>query len=136
MIDNIEIGKRIKQRREELGISALEIAEQTQLTRATIHRYESGEIKKIKLPVIEAIAQILDVNPDWLVGKSEYKTILSNDPYLNIFESDVKKIMNAVIDYISEHDDLVYDNKSINPEARISLIANLEAVKKLSKSNL
>ena len=41
-----EIGKRMKQRREEKGISG-EIAEATGLTKATIHRYESGEVAKI-----------------------------------------------------------------------------------------
>lgn len=68
---NMEIGKRIQQRRKALNISVVDIAAYTGLSKATIHRYESGDIKDIKLPVLETIAEILCVNPMWLLGKSE-----------------------------------------------------------------
>lgn len=68
---NEEIGKRIQQRRKTLNISVADIASYTGLSKATIHRYENGDIKNIKLPVIETIASILNVNPLWLIGKSE-----------------------------------------------------------------
>ena len=68
---NIKIGERIQQRRKALNISVVDVAAYTGLSKATIHRYESGDIKDIKLPVLETIAVILDVNPLWLIGKSE-----------------------------------------------------------------
>ena len=68
---NMEIGKRIQQRRKALNISVVDIAAHTGLSKATIHRYESGDIKDIKLPILETIAELLDVNPMWLIGKSE-----------------------------------------------------------------
>lgn len=68
---NIKIGERIQQRRKALNISVVDVAACTGLSKATIHRYESGDIKDIKLPVLETIAVILDVNPLWLIGKSE-----------------------------------------------------------------
>ena len=68
-----DIGKRIKTRRKELKISALELGDRVGLSKATIHRYENGDIKNIKMPVVEAMAQILKVNPLWLLGKSEVK---------------------------------------------------------------
>lgn len=68
---NEEIGKRIHQRRKALNISVVDIAMYTGLSKATIHRYENGEIQNIKLPVVETIAAILDVNPLWLIGKSD-----------------------------------------------------------------
>lgn len=68
---NSEIGKRIQQRRKALNISVVDIAIYTGLSKATIHRYENGEIQNIKLPVVETIAAILDVNPLWLIGKSD-----------------------------------------------------------------
>ena len=70
---NEEIGKRIQQRRKALNISVVDIAAYTGLSKATIHRYENGDIKNIKLPVIETIASILNVNPLWLIGKSQFK---------------------------------------------------------------
>lgn len=70
-MENTEIGTRIRQRRKTLNISVVDVAAYTGLSKATIHRYESGDIKDIKLPTIDAIASILDVNPAWLIGKSE-----------------------------------------------------------------
>lgn len=74
-MDIKEIGKRIKESREEVGISAVELAEVTGLNKATIHRYEKGDIKNIKLPVIESIANKLNINPSWIIGKSENKFV-------------------------------------------------------------
>lgn len=70
-MENTEIGTRIRQRRKSLNISVVDVASYTGLSKTTIHRYESGDIKDIKLPTIDAIASILDVNPAWLIGKSE-----------------------------------------------------------------
>lgn len=69
---NEEIGKRIQKRRKALNISVVDIATYTGLSKATIHRYENGDIRNIKLPVVETIATILNVNPLWLIGKSEH----------------------------------------------------------------
>ena len=68
---NIEIGKRIKQRREELGMTQEELGKELWLNKSTIQRYEAGRIAKIKLPVIHAMAKQLRVDPDWLVLKSD-----------------------------------------------------------------
>lgn len=132
MIDNVLIGKRIKSRREELNISAQEIAEQTGLTKATIHRYESGEIKKIKLPVVEAIASILKVSPAWLLGKSEDKFNITHTYINDSDKGDVKKVLKGLVDYITLEENLKYDNDPINPEVRLSLVSNIEAIIKIT----
>jgi len=38
------------------------------VTKATLSRYESGEIKEIPLNRVEAVANILSVSPEWLIG--------------------------------------------------------------------
>ena len=68
---NAEIGARIEARRKELGYTLEDVSRGVGVTRSTIQRYEKGLIEKIKLPVIEAIARYLKVNPAWLVGKSD-----------------------------------------------------------------
>ncbi len=68
---NTEIGARIKQRREELGYTLQQVADQIGVARSTIQRYESGAISKIKQPVITAIAGALDTQPGWLTGEQE-----------------------------------------------------------------
>lgn len=72
-MDRELIGSRIKQRRDELNMTQGDIAEQIGVAISTVQRYEKGQISKIKLPVVEAIARTLDVDPDWLIGKSDIR---------------------------------------------------------------
>ena len=74
-MDNLLIGKRIAASREVKGLTRKELALLIHVAASTISRYEKGEINKIKLPIIEAIARNLDVNPMWLIGKSEHKEV-------------------------------------------------------------
>lgn len=75
---NLEIGARIKARRTELGLTLDDIAGEIGVAKSTIQRYEKGTIDKLKLPVIEAIARTLHVNPSWLIGKSSDASESSN----------------------------------------------------------
>ena len=69
-MDNLTLGKKIKQAREAKGVTLNDIAEKIGVAKSTIQRYENGKISTPKLPVVHAIASALDVNPSWLVGKS------------------------------------------------------------------
>ncbi len=71
MEQNIQTGKRIQQRREELGLNLGDIAKEVGVAVSTIQRYEKGKIEKIKLPVIEAIAKALQVDPAWLLCQTD-----------------------------------------------------------------
>lgn len=93
---NEEIGLRIKSRRKELQISAVDLAAQTGLSKATIHRYESGDIKDIKLPTIEKMAKILSVNEMWLIGKSDIKERTSPNQELLALVDDAINILEEV----------------------------------------
>lgn len=70
-MDNKKIGLRIEQRRKARGLTLEAIAEEIGVAKSTIQRYEKGTIEKIKLPVIEAIARVLNVNPAWICYKSD-----------------------------------------------------------------
>lgn len=72
-MDTKEIGYRINLSRKEKKRTLQEIADATGLAKSTIQRYEKGLIERVKLPVIQAIAESLNVNPSWLVGKSDLK---------------------------------------------------------------
>ena len=69
-MDHRLLGDRIKQRRTELDMTQGDIAGQIGVAISTVQRYEKGQIEKIKLPVVEAIARVLKVEPDWLIGKT------------------------------------------------------------------
>lgn len=79
-MDNIEIGKRLKSRRIELGMTQGDIASEIGVAISTIQRYETGSIEKVKLPVLQAIARVLHVNPNWLIAKSDEKEVASSLP--------------------------------------------------------
>lgn len=68
---NIEIGNRIKYVRNLRNVTLDTIAQKVGVAKSTVQRYESGKIESIKLPVIESIANALNVNPAWIVGKSD-----------------------------------------------------------------
>ena len=70
-MQNQLIGRKIESRRKELGLTLDDIAKEIGVAKSTIQRYEKGSIEKIKLPVIEAIARVLSVDPAWLCGKSD-----------------------------------------------------------------
>lgn len=64
----MNIGDRIKQRRIELGIDAEELAEKIGKSRATIYRYENGDIENMPTTVLEPIAKALNITPAYLMG--------------------------------------------------------------------
>lgn len=62
------IGKRIKNRRVELGLSVNTIAKKLNKNRATIYRYENSAIKNLPITVLEPLAEILQTTPAYLMG--------------------------------------------------------------------
>lgn len=76
----MQTGKRIQAKREELGLNLGDIAQKVGVAVSTIQRYEKGKIEKIKLPVIEAIAKALAVDPAWLLGQTDCPTPAAQEP--------------------------------------------------------
>ena len=65
------IGDRIKNRRTELGLTADDVAARLGKSRATVYRYESGEIEKMPTTVLEPLAVVLNTTPAYLMGWEE-----------------------------------------------------------------
>jgi transcriptional regulator with XRE-family HTH domain len=64
----MSIGQRIKERREALGLTLEAVGSTLGVHRSTILRYESGDTRRIPLPVIEQLAGILQTTPTYLMG--------------------------------------------------------------------
>jgi len=62
------VGDNIKQRRESLGLSQVDLADAIGETKQTIWKYESGTVTNIPLPKVEAIAKALSCTPNELTG--------------------------------------------------------------------
>lgn len=71
-MDREKLGQRLKYARDDVRhMSLQDVADASGVARSTVQRYEAGKIQKIKLPVIESFARVLNVNPDWLACKSD-----------------------------------------------------------------
>ena len=62
---------KIKTVREQRGFTMAQLADMVGINKSTIKRYEDGTINRPSLPSIQSIAIALNVNPAWLVGKSD-----------------------------------------------------------------
>lgn len=67
----LDIGKRIKERRLELGLSAEDLAPMVGLSPATIYRYENGDIKKVNTNKLQPFAKALRTTESYLMGWQE-----------------------------------------------------------------
>lgn len=112
-MNNIEIGKRIKHARDAKSMSQEELGSQLGLNKSTIQRYESGQVQRIKLPILENMAKILGVSPSWLILKSDdpapiksnISAVYNNNIYrIPVFESVSAGFgayaVNEIVDYI------------------------------------
>ena len=67
----MRIGERIKQRRLELGYTADALAKLLNKNRATIYRYENGDIENMPIDVLEPLSKALNTTPAYLMGWQE-----------------------------------------------------------------
>lgn len=120
---NEEIGKRIQKRRKALNVSVVDIATYTGLSKATIHRYENGDIKNIKLPVIETMAAILNVNPLWLIGKSDRMERMDGKT------NDLCTALSQMITYVSDARYLTCGSRPVTDVERHMIVNTLRLAK-------
>ena len=105
-------GERIKARREALGLSVGELAERLNKNRATIYRYESGEIEDMPITVLEPLAKALNTTPAYIMGWEE-------EPL------DFESLLNALSQARSRPDSPEIAEaveKLINPEPRVVIM--------------
>lgn len=80
----MEIGKRIQTRRKELGMSVEELAKKLGKAKATVYRYENGDIENLPLDILEPIAKALAIKPECLMGWEEVQK--NNDAIVDIIK--------------------------------------------------
>lgn len=87
------IGERIKKLREEKNITVDKLAELIGKNRATIYRYESSEIEKLPISVLEPLCKALGTTPAYIMGWTDTKTNVSYTE--NNLTNHEKKVINA-----------------------------------------
>ena len=61
----------ISKRRHELKLTLEDVAQRVGVTRATVHRWETGEIVNLGQSRIAALAAVLQISPEYLLGWNE-----------------------------------------------------------------
>ena len=82
----MEMGDRIKERRQALHYTQEQLAEKLGLQKSAIAKYENGRVENIKRSVISKMAEVLECSPCYILGftdtleteyieKDDYKTL-------------------------------------------------------------
>lgn len=118
----MDIGKRLKQLRDSNGLTQEDVGKLTGVTKATINRYETGEID-IKRTVAIKLAAVFNVSPAYIMGWTDNPQI-DNKPgdaeleeNIIMYHRDGKtvkkkmtkeqmKMLSSMIDAIPEEDNL------------------------------
>lgn len=64
----MKVGERIKKRRKELGLSAEDLANEIGKSRATVYKYEKGDIENLPHTTLIPLAEALRTTPEYLLG--------------------------------------------------------------------
>lgn len=67
-IDYKEVGKRIKSRRKQLGLTQKQLGELVALSEGSVSRYESGSIKDAPTQKLNDFANALSIEVAWIIG--------------------------------------------------------------------
>lgn len=78
-MDNKTIGERIKELRKQQRMSIDVLAKKCGKSRATLYRYENGDIKKAPYTILVPIANALNTTPTKLMGLENEEFTISND---------------------------------------------------------
>lgn len=84
----MDLGNRIKTLRLSKGLTQDELANLLGLKKAAIHKYENGLVENIKRSTIQAMANIFEVSPCYILG---WESSISEPPINNIQLSNEEK---------------------------------------------
>lgn len=99
----MDLGKRIKDRRKELGLSAETVAEKMGVSPATVYRYESAEIMNMGIDKVESIANALYTTPAYLMGWTDEQPMTKKESRLfSDFRSLNPSGQDKAVDYVAD----------------------------------
>lgn len=89
----MDISKRIKSRREELGMSVEDLAKKINKNKATVYRYENGDIGKMPYDILKPLSDALNVSISYLLGSdSETQSLSKSEKKLLSFYNKLNSI--------------------------------------------
>lgn len=98
----MNVGQRIKARREELNLSAEKLGQLIGKAKTTIYRYESGYIETIPSSILEDLAKALKTTPAYLMGWTDNPDRELSDKEKEFIEA-VKNMSDDEIDKMNDY---------------------------------
>lgn len=71
----MKMGENIRSCRETLGLTQEQLGEKLGLQKSAIAKYENGKTENMKRSTIKDMSKLFNVNPAWLLGISDVKTL-------------------------------------------------------------
>jgi transcriptional regulator with XRE-family HTH domain len=106
-LNYIEIGRRIRSKRKELGLTQKELGAKVNLSEASVSKYESGKVEEASTTKINEFAEVLGVDIGWLLGientqKEKPATIAAHFEGEEFTEEELNEINNYIQFVISK----------------------------------
>lgn len=79
------IGYRIKERRKQIGLTGVEVAERVGIAQATYYRYETTKGENLPADLVRPLANVLLTTPEYLLGFTDDASVARRENYANIF---------------------------------------------------
>lgn len=126
----------VSNRRKELNLSMEKLGELVGVSKATVHRWESGEIKNVRRDKIALLAEALQTTPAYLMGWEEEEKEI--DPQwgnhkANIeYFSDNPELLNIYKDLVERNDiAILFDKtKDLEPKDIESVLLFVQMIRK------
>ncbi len=131
-----EIGKRIRSRREQLGMTQEELASRLGYkSKTTIAKIENGTNDIVQSKVTE-FAKVLDTTPAYLMGWTQLDGNIVNEkePELTARdEKDIAKILEQTKEQLLSQEGLMFDGDPASPEAINSILDAMQIGMEMAK---
>ena len=131
-----EIGKRIRSRREQLGMTQEELASRLGYkSKTTIAKIENGTNDIVQSKVTE-FAKVLDTTPAYLMGWTQLdgNVVNEKEPELTARdEKDIAKILEQTKEQLLSQEGLMFDGDPASPEAINSILDAMQIGMEMAK---
>ena len=130
------VGERLKQLREQLGMSQVDFATKINVSKQTLYKYENNIITNIPSDKIESAARICTVSPAYIMGWGNDLSPITSDTSSELTardEKDIAKILEQTKEQLLSQEGLMFDGDPASPEAINSILDAMQIGMEMAK---
>ena len=130
------VGERLKQLREQLGMSQVDFATKINVSKQTLYKYENNIITNIPSDKIESAARICNVSPAYIMGWGNDLSPITSDTSSELTARDAKdiaKILEQTKEQLLSQEGLMFDGDPASPEAINSILDAMQIGMEMAK---